>query len=60
MPGKVYDFKCGHCGHFEADQFVYDEKAIACPVCNSIMTRQFPSPGLVKTNFHDKPKVRGS
>lgn len=59
MPGKVYDFKCGHCGHVHENEFVYDTTVVHCDKCGSIMTRQFPSPGLVKTNFHDKPKVRG-
>lgn len=58
MPGKVYDYRCGHCDHVEKDVFVYGEQAVYCPKCDSVMGRMVSAPGMVKTNFHDKPKVR--
>lgn len=55
---KVFDFLCKHCGNKEMDLLIKPEDAPECPKCNSIMTKMVSSPGMVKTNFHDKPKVR--
>lgn len=55
---KVFDFKCDQCGHTEDDVMIKHDNYPDCSKCNSKMTKLVASVGLLRTNFHDKPKVR--
>ncbi len=58
MMFKVFDYKCKPCQNVEMNVLAKPEDAPDCPQCGCIMTKLASSPGLLKTNFHDKPKVR--
>jgi putative FmdB family regulatory protein len=55
---KVFDFKCKTCQHVELNVLVKPDSVTACQECGDTMTKLVSAPGLLKTNFHDKPKVR--
>lgn len=55
---KVFDYKCNYCQVIEPNVLVKPDEAPVCKECGEEMIKLVSAPGLLKTNFHDKPKVR--
>lgn len=54
----TFDYQCRYCG-FVKEFINYKEKEEPnCPECEQKMQRLVSAPGLLRTNFHDKPSVR--
>lgn len=54
----TFDYRCKHCGY---EKEIISHKTIdepMCPECEQKMQKMMPAPGLLKTNFHDKPSVK--
>jgi len=55
----IFDYQCKYCG-LEKEVIVHrsDQQEPKCPECEQVMTMKPSAPGLLRTNFHDKPSVR--
>jgi putative FmdB family regulatory protein len=55
----VYDFCCQDClAKYERLVQSSEVKTVVCPDCGGEATRHIPAVGLLRTNFHDSPKVK--
>jgi len=58
---KLFDYRCEKCNNIE-EKYISDAttEVVTCSKCGGQMVRLLSSPGMVKTNFADKPgfKIR--
>jgi putative FmdB family regulatory protein len=55
----IFDYVCGPCGQSrEILTLTSKENPVYCIKCNEEMSKAMPAPGLLVTNFHDKPSVK--
>ena len=55
----MYDYRCKYCGYEkEIITRIAEMDDQVCPECEQRMERLVSSPGLLCTNFHDRPAIR--
>lgn len=54
----IYDYICPNCEKQTEILVQNSEAEVICNECRTRLVRLLSSPGLLKTNFHDKPKVK--
>lgn len=55
----IFDYKCEYCGSIkEVIVHKSDIQEPICAECEQKMVKLPSSPGLLRTNFHDKPSVK--
>ena len=56
----VFDYECKKCDRVDeiVQYIIADKETYKCPDCGEKMERMLSAPGLLKTNFHDKPSVK--
>ncbi len=54
----LHDFSCASCGWVAEKLVKSDTYSVECDVCSGEAIRLPAAVGLLRTNFHDSPKVK--